>query len=135
MHDFKTASTNPCRKRDLKPTLSVETDKEDLPRYYCTENVMGESLLAESLAGSKFPKQWKVTDFGKPEKMASEKSTTVSSANTSSKISGKRSTKKGTLSPIEEEIFRAEMSMGLQDLIMPIVEAWSHKKTKDRDLF
>jgi hypothetical protein len=112
MHDVKTVSTKPGRKRDLKPILSVETDKEDLPRYYCTENATGESLLAEPLSGSKSPKQWKVTDFDKPEKTGSEKkSTTVPPANTSGKTRGKQSTKKGTLPPIEEEIFRAEMSM------------------------
>jgi len=121
MHDIKTASTKPGRKRDLKPMLSVETDKEDLPRYYCTENVTGESLLAEPLSGSKSPKQWKVTDFDKPEKIGSEKKT-------SGKTRGKQSTK-GTLPPIEEEIFRAEMSMWLQDLVM---EAWSHENTKEK---
>ena len=96
--------------------------EEDAARYYSNENVTLDSILANAEVACNSV-QSKMTDFykanltwtksseqrrPKPDKVA--------------KSAERRPSKKPTLPPIEEEALRNEGEIGLQELVMPVVD-------------
>jgi hypothetical protein len=110
---------------------SAEGDKA---RYYSKEGVTFESIFAKAEAAGKSV-QSKMTDFHEADHPIKRSKSVGGNSGEQVAASIKRRTfKKSTLSPIEEEALRGPNGAGLQDLVMPLVEFLAYNKEKRKSL-